>query len=362
MRHRTKVERTMVCNYQLMIEPVYGIYVGPFEEAPDGGQWVKIRRGVYLDQGSLPDLPYWEINRHITRARMVGVSQTRLVDESLPVFTGECALIAQGVNTWLGAADLTAWRADGTPKYSACRLPEMVIDDHKVPPVTYSSRDGRRVGCENAQSLQLETTMPTEAILDLIRGGHPVQVFAAAGDIMRKVSGYTNSQQQRTRPLAEAFRDELMGMVVNLRKFRKRAVELVSAIDPGVYGPGEAFLRWVLLSISDLQLVQTQFPVRIRGLRYFLDAAIPSKKCCFEFDGSSKSGTPESQVEFTRRQQNLTNAGWKIYRLTWSSIYQWMRTVHEIAVFLAGNGVPVTRPLRHTWVALPSGLLVRERW
>ncbi|MSS85063.1 hypothetical protein FYJ24_09870 [Actinomycetaceae bacterium WB03_NA08] len=345
-----------------MDEYVRGIFVGKREDAPAGGDWVRIKRGVYLDRLECEAETFWEYNRLATVARQIAVTLTRRQAQWEPVFTGEAALIAHGYPTWLGAPEIIAWRSDGRRVQTSTELEKVSFADFEVPAVTCTTLDGRRCGSTNMSVSHILTVDPIEAVVDIVRRGHPAQALTAMSALMAKHSNFTNFNQALSRPLAEETRQLFKIFADELVRYRARLLAIVEVADPGVVGPGEAAVRWILAAITDITAVITQFPVSFGNRRFFLDAAIPEKKCCFEFDGTTKSRDSESQLSFTERQRYLTNAGWKVFRVTWPMVKSILKTARDIAQFLAANDIAVHAPKRELWVPLPSELLVPARW
>ncbi len=60
----------------------------------------------------------------------------------------------------------------------------------------------------------------------------------------------------------------------------------------------------------------TNHPVRIAGVVYYLDVALPELRIALEFDGAEYHGTPEAFHGDRRRDQDLVAAGWRVARFT----------------------------------------------
>lgn len=96
------------------------------------------------------------------------------------------------------------------------------------------------------------------------------------------------------------------------------ALESLPASSGSVSGP-ELEVRAILQS-AGLESPTPQFPVDIRGKRYYIDMAYPTAKIAIEYDGYYEHIDPETFENDRRRQNAMQLAGWRILRFSKSDI------------------------------------------
>ncbi len=72
---------------------------------------------------------------------------------------------------------------------------------------------------------------------------------------------------------------------------------------------------------------RANYPVRVAGRRYFLDAAFPKERVAVEIDGRAHHSSAAVFQSDRRRQNDLVAAGWTVLRFTWEDI---VHRPHEV--------------------------------
>ena len=104
--------------------------------------------------------------------------------------------------------------------------------------------------------------------------------------------------------------------------------------------------------------VVTQFEIHGRYGHYFGDIVIPALHLIIETDGVSKLSLPRSdglsaEHVWMRRQQDLINLGWNIFRVSWADLEDFAALRRAIASHLGIRRLPPSSECARIW-ALPS--------
>lgn len=330
---------------------------------------VRISRGAYLkiNPAWLVSEP-WRRRRIIAEARIIATGST-LGEFDQPVFTGESALIALGLNTWWNNPDVTYRRkttAGGRPVFNQVQFGTQVV----APVKTQQLRSKPSVGAQGAGLVHGVFVAPYEVIsADLARQLHPLQAFYDLSTLVRYLSGFDRFDQLRGR-LNEA--EIKVGFALYLESLGgtegvAQARRLVEVIDAGIESPGEAIVVWALRCIlRENELLVTQQRESAEGGSFYIDVALPAYKLGFEITGMNKFGdTRESAgrvaMTFVQRQQQLADSGWTIVNITYAQTLRFRDLVNYLLKTLSRIGVSVCQPKAPIWAQPSSSLNARSR-
>ncbi|MDC7123735.1 hypothetical protein OMK64_19560, partial [Cellulomonas fimi] len=85
--------------------------------------------------------------------------------------------------------------------------------------------------------------------------------------------------------------------------------------DAGAESPGESGCRWAVLR-DGFPVPLTQVPVPTRLGTFWLDLGWPEWSVGIEYDGRVKYRTHDDLVHEKRRHDAITEAGWRVVRVT----------------------------------------------
>ena len=331
----------------------------------DPDRWVRIDRGVYLDASHVPfDLKPWEASRVVAKARVLAISHRFRTGRSAEsqtatvAFTAASALVATDLGTWEQNPPVTIRVTRSQHRLSP--LPTVVLRGHPIegvplrqtttvingaesvptPDWTSSSRAAVQTG-DRPISLTVPSAQgacPTAAtvsgapwhtvIRDLAALDYPLAAFVNACTILRHYTAFDRFWLEESLEREATFKRELgrdlgdFGRGRSARTLRRILVHATGATE----SPGEAAMLWHLRSVLDRAVhLELQWHVYVRGRTFYLDAAIPSQKIGFEFDGVSKFSSDQAEwsrqtQDFLQRQNLLAGAGWTVIRLTWGDV------------------------------------------
>jgi len=346
-----------------MNEVTTGLYVESRKNLGNNPNLVRIRSGVYFDSSVLTDsMQRWDLRREMTRLRCEAQSLTRKGSGAAPIFTGEAALCLWGTETWFTVPDLQAWRADGTKTRWHYELPPVSINGEEISGCTYRTIEGTRLGSESYLVHGCQVVSEVEAVVDLARYGHPLQTIMAASAVMRKLSGFTIFDQEEPRKKAEEIRQEMLAILRSTSHRYRTAEAAILAADPGCDGPGEAFMRWQLAMVTDINEVVTQRKITQNGHTYYIDAAVKGTRCGWEFDGSGKvDAALEARNKFLSRQNDLLQAGVRLMRLSTADYRDPAATLQKVLHHLHACGVVTRAPSKYLNKAFPPAFFDSSR-
>ncbi len=341
-----------------------GLFITRRSKLPECRDFVRIYRGVYLDSAIVPiteDAP-WKTRQTVTELRCEAVAMTRKSQDAVPIFTGEAALCLWGIDTWFSVPDLQAWRSDGEQIRWRCTLPEVSVHGVVVASCKYNTLQGKRLGSEVYFKGGCLVVSPVEAVVDLARSGHPVQIIMAASAVLREMSDFTQFDQDGPRVEAAKVQQEMIALLQAAPRLSRTAIAAVEAADPGCEGPGEAYLRWLLSCVTDISRVDTQRLIRVNGKEYYVDAAVRNSDCGWEFDGYGKvDKNSESRGNFVNRQNALTNAKAKMMRLSPADYVNPAVALQKVVNHLRDCGISVHPPTKCLYKSFPAHFFAYER-
>ncbi|WP_315580291.1 hypothetical protein [uncultured Actinomyces sp.] len=135
------------------------------------------------------------------------------------------------------------------------------------------------------------------------------------------------------------------------------AHSILAFADGGCENIFEAAVLWVVRTLYSGEIV-TQFEIHGRYGRYFGDIVIPALQLIIETDGVSKLSLPRSdglsaEHVWMRRQQDLINLGWKIFRVSWADLEDFPALRRAIASNLGVKRLLPSAECERIW-SLPS--------
>lgn len=250
----------------------------------------QVIRGVWIEHDHWKQLPRWE------RAKAVHAAINRVFPDP-PVFCGMSAALIWGLP--LLAVPKKPHVIGGLPG-SGSRRTSRRVTTHAWP---VSEDEMCTVNGLRLTSL-VRTTVDCARVLE--RRSALVVVDAALR------SGAHRQDLERT-----------LGRSTTKRGTR-RAREILALSDARSESPGETLTRLLLIE-NNLTGFTPQYTVTLRGNSFRVDFAWEEEKLIVEFDGevkySGRFGDPTEMIRAERRREKeLTNAGWRVLRVSWNML------------------------------------------
>ena len=187
----------------------------------------------------------------------------------------------------------------------------------------------------------------------------PLEACVAACMALHSLSDYSSFELEISRTRVEIAKERLIAVLNDRLSHRNyaKAHSILTFADGGCENIFEAAVLWVVRSLYPGE-VATQFEIHGRYGRYFGDIVIPALHLIIETDGVSKLSLPRSdglsaEHAWMRRQQDLVNLGWKIFRVSWADLEDFPALRRTIASHLGVRRLPPSSECAQIW-SLPS--------
>ena len=311
---------------------------------------LSIRRGYRVRLHGDQHAKRWEIWRSINIARLHALdyqSTQRLV------FTGNSALLLQGIPTWSANSCVEAW-----PSQSRLHVRPYPAVHHRqtvVPSIPVVSRNTPPHNVVQINGLEAES--PVEAVVRLALNDQPRDAFVAACMTMHALSHFDRFNLEESRLQCERVRRDMLSELDRYPEHSShlRAHAVIEAADGGCDNVLEASVLWVVRTLYAGRIV-TQFPLSIADRTYFGDIVLPDLRVIIEPDGTAKFGDNEHEVrentgKWLSRQHDLSNAGWRVIRVRWHDIDDLITFRTGMATMLGVQHLPVTQESLRLWAS-----------
>lgn len=329
----------------------------------------KIRHGVYLNTAAVPPTAKpWEVRIWAAQARILAVHHALSATEE-PVFTGESALVALGIDTWWNNPDV-ACRGKRS-RVRARTLVDITVHGTEVPSAQVREIRSSTHHQEEWHVAPLGVRIARYSIvaLDLCRHHHPLQAFYDVSMLLRHLSRFDRRDLRNSRLREAEVRRQLLDKLAEMPGQRSVAIAraVVRHADAGIESPGEAVTLWGLRCIVPPWIpIETQLPQATESGSFYLDVALPTHRVGFEPDGAGKFGTNAADARraangFLRRQQQLNDLGWQISHITYEQTKNVDNLVGYMRRQLSRARIPTTLPRGALWAAPTLELWARNR-
>ena len=197
------------------------------------------------------------------------------------------------------------------------------------------------------------------AVVRIALNEEPLEAFVAACMALHSLSDFSRYALEISRTRVEIARDKLLTVLHDRLTHRNYAIahSILAFADGGCDNIFEAAVLWVVRTLYPGEVV-TQFEIHGRYGHYFGDIVIPALHLIIETDGVSKLSLPRSdglsaEHVWMRRQQDLINLGWNIFRVSWADLEDFAALRRAIASHLGIRRLPPSSECARIW-ALPS--------
>ena len=324
---------------------------------------VMVVRGTYVATSYLEGEKPWDVRRRVAQARLLATMRHGVL------FTGESALVTLGIEPWWNNPDVTV-RTDARSGKPAL-FPAVPVGEIIVPSVAWHCRrSGPMVEGLEAEDFWGMPLAPIPLLAyDLCQRAHPLQAFHNVSAFLRFIAGFDRWDLVGSRIREARWREHLIQEVSSLGMERghRRTQAVLESASGGIESPAESTVLWVLAClVRGRQEVVCQHEVQVRGRRFFVDIALPEEMIAIEVSGMGKFGgtaatADEVALRFSRRQQLLTDSGWRFINV----YYEQCRDLSALVVYLRERlcalGVTVSRPGGKLWAAQSPELFHRDR-
>ena len=324
-----------------------------FRHLREDSEVCRIRRGYYARFHSPDNVPLWDLWQAVALSRIFA---SAALARSGRVFTGRSALLLHSIPTWVTNPNVEYWRKDG------CRrtIPFSCVQfqNKSVPPcaITLRSQEPHAV-VRLPEGLVVESI--ESAVVRIALNEEPLEAFVAACMALHSLSDFSPFALEISRTRVEIAREKLFAVLDDRRSHRNYAIahSILAFADGGCENIFEAAVLWVVRTLYPGEVV-TQFEIHGRYGHYFGDIVIPALHLIIETDGVSKLSLPRSdglsaEHVWMRRQQDLINLGWNIFRVSWADLEDFAALRRAIASHLGIRRLPPSSECARIW-ALPS--------
>lgn len=313
---------------------------------------MRIRRGFHIRPHPGNTEP-WQEWQAVALGRILAVNDTY---RGRAIFVGSSALVLHGIPMWVANPDVTLWpyrrrRAYALATVEGTRtvVPQARIRITTVPPI--------HGPVAVLGGVQAET--PVDAAVRLVQGSGVIEGAVAVAMVLHRLARFDRFDLPASRGRVEAVRESMLEALEQSgnRRWRNRARRLIASADGGCDSVLEAVVVWIVRTLTD-SVVVTQFEVFADGERYFADIALPELRVIIELDGRGKLGDDltsfrRAQRRWMVRQQRIEEAGWRVFRLNWHDLNDFVGLRSRIARFLCAAGGVLMSSYEDLW-QIPS--------
>ena len=313
----------------------------------------RIRRGYYARFHSSDKVPLWDLWQAVALSR---VFASAALARSERIFTGRSALLLHSIHTWVTNPNVEYWCEDGgrrTIPFASVKFQNMC-----VPPCAITLRSHKpHTVVRLPDGLAVESV--ESAVVRIALKEEPLEAFVAACMALHSLSDFSHFALEISRTRVEIARERLFAVLDDRLSHRNYAIahSILAFADGGCDNIFEAAVLWVVRTLYSGEVV-TQFEIYGRYGRYFGDIVIPALQLIIETDGVSKLSLPRSdglsaEHAWMRRQQDLINLGWKIFRVSWADLEDFPALRRAIASNLGVKRLPPSSECARIW-SVPS--------
>ncbi|SPT53074.1 Uncharacterised protein [Actinomyces bovis] len=306
--------------------------------------------------------PVWQQQQQLSLARCVAAAAR---NRHAIALTHESAALVHGL--WVRSPEPDVHLAfDAHPGHSRISLPAFQLSEVQPPIPSAPSRSGPQLRRRFMQLTEdelvtvsgLRVTSWLRTAVDCCFDLPPQAAVTVVDSALRALLRPSRTRLRSEEQTWTALRAELLKRVLarGPRKGSRRARAVAQAADPWSESPGESQVRLRAVALGLPPLVsQHELRIRVRGQvrRFFIDLAWPGlgpgAGVALEFDGRSKYGSAQDLWDEKSRQDALTNAGWKVLRLTGEHLRDCSSLDEELCACLPAQVVRVARPVAALW-------------
>ena len=313
---------------------------------------MRIRRGFHIRPPS-GDTEPWQEWQAVALGRVLAVNDTY---RGRAVFVGSSALVLHGIPMWVANPDVTLWPyrrrrvyALATVEGTRTVVPQVRVRITTVPPV--------HAPVVVLGGVQAEA--PVDAAVRLAQGSGVIEGAVAVAMVLHRLARFDRFDLSASRGRVEAVRESMLEALEQSgnRRWRNRARRLIASADGGCDSVLEAVVVWIVRTLTDSAVV-TQFEVVADGERYFADIALPELRVIIELDGRGKLGDDLASFRLAQRrwmvrQQRIEEAGWRVLRLNWHDLNDFVVLRSRVARFLCAAGGVLMSSYEGLWQVPP---------
>lgn len=341
-------------------------------------QLLRLRRGLYVPAGCIPEESSPKVVcRQLTIARALAVDQAMSAPPR-PEFTMEAAMVVYGIPVWSMAPDIAHRRRGSESRRPPQRMPSITWRQIAVP------------GALERQLVSATTHEPpmemdglliapfAQVAVDCARYLHPMPATVAVSSMLRWLAGFDRTNAPAGRLAEEELRTEMLNLVGELSNHGcRQADDVICAADAGVENAEQGYLLWILqcmtapvstfashgrkriTTVAGKDLT-TQHEINAFGKRYFATFALPSRRVVVELDREKEE--MRSNDDPVQRHRDMTNAGWKVVRVSRSQLRHPELLVMHLLRELQRCGVQAVWPSGRLWRPVPEEILAWMDW
>ena len=257
---------------------------------------------------------------------------------------------------WVANPDVTLWPyrrrrvyALATVEGTRTVVPQVRVRITTVPPV--------HAPVAVLGGVQAEA--PVDAAVRLAQGSGVIEGAVAVAMVLHRLARFDRFDLSASRGRVEVVRESMLEVLEQSgnRRWRERARRLIASADGGCDSVLEAVVVWIVRTLTDSAVV-TQFEVVADGERYFADIALPELRVIIELDGRGKLGDDLASFRLAQRrwmvrQQRIEEAGWRVLRLNWHDLNDFVVLRSRVARFLCAAGGVLMSSYEDLWQIPP---------